>query len=215
MLKRGFDLALSALGLLIFAPLLVLTAAAIKINSRGPVFYRGVRARRNGLPFRIYKFRTMVLDADKLGGSSTPEDDPRITRIGALLRKYKLDELPQLLNVLLGDMSFVGPRPQVLDVAQQYPPEKQPLLSVRPGITDYASLKFRDEGAILRGSDDPDRDYFEKIDPEKTRLGLVYVRSHSLVTDIRIIAATVGAILGVDPEWCLRRSGEHEYTHQS
>jgi lipopolysaccharide/colanic/teichoic acid biosynthesis glycosyltransferase len=203
MAKRGFDFVLSVIGLIVFGPLLLLMAAWIKVNSRGPVFYRGVRAGLDGKPFRIFKFRTMVVDAEKIGASSTAEDDPRITKAGKFLRRFKLDELPQLLNVLVGEMSFVGPRPQVLWAAERYTPEERGLLTVRPGITDYASLVFRNEGKILKGSTDPDKDYLEKIAPEKTRLGLLYVGSHSVWTDIKIIAATVGAILGKDPAWCL------------
>jgi len=126
----------------------------------------------------------MVADAERLGASSTPEDDPRVTRTGKFLRQYKLDELPQLLNVLAGDMSLVGPRPQVPWVVKLYSEAEKQLLSVRPGITDYASIKFRNEGEILRGSADPDKDYFEKIAPEKTRLGLEYVSHHSWDQDL-------------------------------
>jgi lipopolysaccharide/colanic/teichoic acid biosynthesis glycosyltransferase len=201
--KRAFDLILSLIGLIVFGPVLLLLALWIKLGSKGPLFYRGARVGRGGRTFRIYKFRTMIVDADKVGPSSTGEDDPRITRCGKFLRRYKLDELPQLLNVLAGEMSFVGPRPQVQWAVDLYTPRERDLLKVRPGITDYASLVFRNEGEILRGSADPDKDYLEKIAPEKIRLGLLYVQSHSVGTDIKIILATVGAILGKDPSWCL------------
>ncbi len=195
MSKRIFDILLAAVGVLFLSPVLAAIAIAIKIGSRGPVLYRGKRVGRGGKPFEMLKFRTMVVDAEKIGGSSTPDDDPRITRIGKVLRRSKLDELPQLFNVLQGEMSFVGPRPQVQWAVEKYSPEERRVLDVRPGITDYASLHFPNEGEILRGSADPDRDYWEKIHPEKMRLSLQYVREASLLTDIRIILRTLKAIL--------------------
>ncbi|MDQ6699257.1 MAG: sugar transferase [Acidobacteriota bacterium] len=211
MLKRCFDLALTLAALPVVAPVLIGIAAAIKLTSPGPVFYRGARVGRRGQIFRIFKFRTMVLNADKIGGSSTPDDDPRITAVGKILRRYKLDELPQLLNVLSGEMSFVGPRPQVQSEVAMYTPAERVLLEAKPGITDYASLVFRDEGAILRGSADPDKAYREKIAPLKIHLGLYYVRHRTLIEDLKLIAATAGAILGIDPAWCvspaLKKSG--------
>lgn len=203
MLKRAFDVALSSLGLLLLSPLLLIITLRIKLGSPGPLFYRGERVGLHGRKFRIYKFRTMVVNADKIGGSSTGDDDPRITPVGKFLRKYKLDELPQLINVLIGEMSLVGPRPQVQWAVDLYSEEEKALLTVRPGITDYASIVFRDEGAILKGSLDPDKDYLEKIAPTKLRLGLEYVRNHTVATDIKIILATIGAIVGKDPTWCL------------
>jgi len=158
------------------------------------VFYRGERVGRTGKPFQIYKFRTMVVNADRLGPSSTTEEDPRITGVGRSLRKYKLDELPQLLNVFLGQMSIVGPRPQVPWAVQLYSAEESRLLNVRPGITDYASIQFRHEAAILKGSSNPDQDYLEKIAPEKLRLALQYVDSMSLWTDLRIIFRTLAIL---------------------
>jgi lipopolysaccharide/colanic/teichoic acid biosynthesis glycosyltransferase len=199
LIKRTFDVVCSLLGLLLLLPILVALAVLIKLGSRGPVFYRGKRVGRLGKRFHIYKFRTMVADAEKLGGSSTPEDDPRVTRIGVFLRKYKLDELPQLINVLWGDMSLVGPRPQVEWAVGLYTEKEKALLSVRPGITDYASIKFNNEGDVLRGSTDPDKDYMEKIAPEKIRLGLEYVKAHSLWVDLRIILATLWSLLGGNP----------------
>jgi lipopolysaccharide/colanic/teichoic acid biosynthesis glycosyltransferase len=149
---------------------------------------------RNGFRFRMLKFRTMVVAADTLGGSSTPDDDPRITRVGKFLRAHKLDELPQLWNVLRGEMSFVGPRPQVEWLVNLYTSEERSILDVPPGITDNASLRFPNEGEILRGSPDPDKDYLEKIHPEKMRLGLEYVRTRTFVGDLRIIAKTVNTL---------------------
>ncbi len=144
----------------------------------------------------------MVQDAEKLGASSTPEDDQRVTRFGRFLRKNKLDELPQLLNVVKGEMSLVGPRPQLLWAVEMYSDEEMELLSVRPGITDYASLRFANEGELLRGSARPDRDYLEKIHPEKTRLALEYVRNRTFAVDFVILVRTVWAVF-------LRRGGEH------
>ncbi len=194
-MKRSFDLILSLLGLIVLAPVFAAAAVAIRIESAGPMFYRGVRAGRYGKAFRIFKFRTMVEGADKIGGPSSSADDPRITRVGDLLRRYKLDELPQLLNVVKGEMSLVGPRPEVLQEVVLYTEEEKRLLEVRPGITDWASIRFRDEGEILRGSADPHAAYREKIRPEKIRLGLEYVERRSFLTDCKIIVSTLKAIL--------------------
>lgn len=206
MTKRLFDLTFAICGVLLLLPLLALISALIKIEDGGPVFYRGVRTGQHARRFRIVKFRTMVINAEKLGASSTADDDARITRVGQFLRRYKLDELPQLINVVKGEMSLVGPRPQVQWAVDLYTMEERGLLSVRPGITDYASLVFRDEGAILRGSTNPDKDYLEKIHPEKVRLGLVYVSRSCLLIDIQIIVATLGAVFGLQPKWCLPAS---------
>lgn len=195
MTKRIFDMMCSACGLLILSPLLLWIAWQIKSVDGGPVFYRGLRVGLDGKAFRIFKFRTMVVDAEKLGGSSTSDDDKRITRIGKFLRKYKLDELPQLINVLVGDMSFVGPRPEVKKFTDMYTEEEKVILTVRPGITDWASLWNPDEGALLKGSLDPDKDYIEKIRPEKIRLQLKYVRERSFFADIQIIFLTLKTIL--------------------
>lgn len=194
MLKRLFDFFVSFIGLIFLSPLLLFVAIQIKKDG-GPVFYRGVRVGLNGKDFRIFKFRSMVIDAEKLGASSTSDDDNRITPIGKTIRKFKLDELPQLINVILGDMSFVGPRPEVRKFTDMYTEEEKVLLTVRPGITDWASLWNSDEGSILAGSTDPDRDYLEKIRPEKVRLQLKYVREMSLITDIEIILRTVFKII--------------------
>ncbi len=194
-MKRLFDAVISAMGLIVLAPVLVALAVAIKLESAGPVFYRGIRVGRFGKLFRIFKFRTMVLNADRIGGPSTPDDDPRITRVGRWLRKYKLDELPQLLNVLKGEMGLVGPRPEVPQYVALFNDEERAILTVRPGITDWASIWNPDEGAILAGSPDPDRTYLEKIRPEKIRLQLEYVRNRSLWTDLRILAETFKILL--------------------
>jgi lipopolysaccharide/colanic/teichoic acid biosynthesis glycosyltransferase/SAM-dependent methyltransferase len=189
-LKRGLDIVVAGSGLVVTSPLMAAIWWRIRKEGGGPVLYRGVRAGRHGRPFQMYKFRTMVPNADLVGGPSTPDDDARITVAGKFLRRHKLDELPQLFNVLKGDMSLVGPRPQVLDEVAGYTPEERELLEVRPGITDWASIRFRDEGRLLSGHEDPDLAYAELIRPEKTRLGLEYVRHATLLDDLRILWAT-------------------------
>ncbi len=196
MLKRAFDLSFAAVALVVLAPLLLAIAAAIKLDDLGPVFYRGTRIGRGEAPFRMFKFRTMVVNADRLGGSSTSDDDPRITGPGAWLRRWKLDELPQLVNVMRGEMSLVGPRPEVAQEVALYDAEERALLSVRPGITDWASIRFRNEGALLRGAADPHETYRRVIRPEKMRLALAYVRNASFGADLRILMATVRAVVG-------------------
>jgi len=194
-LKRLFDLLASLVGIVLFVPVFLICALLIKITTEGPVFYRGDRIGLNGRKFMILKFRTMVHNAEAIGGTSTSENDERITRVGKFLRERKLDELPQLFNILFGEMSFVGPRPQVEWAVKLYNNNERRLLSVRPGITDYASIAFRNEGEILKGSKDPDKDYLEKIAPEKIRLGLKYVDEHNLWVDIKIIFATLRAVI--------------------
>ena len=194
--KRAFDLAMALLSLPVTAPAFAVCALAIRLTDGKPVLYRGVRAGLNGRPFVMYKFRTMIADAERCGGTSTAADDRRITAVGHSLRRWKLDELPQLLNVIKGDMSLVGPRPQVLEEVAGYTPEEREILSVKPGITDYASIRFRDEGEILRGQPDPDEAYQRLIRPEKMRLGLLYARERSLSADVRILWKTVLAVLG-------------------
>jgi lipopolysaccharide/colanic/teichoic acid biosynthesis glycosyltransferase len=197
--KRLIDILFAGSIVVITLPATLLCALAVKACDGGPVLYMGERIGLNGRRFRLLKFRTMVPDAERVGGTSTPEDDRRITPVGRFLRRWKLDELPNFLNVLKGEMSIVGPRPQVVWATELYGPEERELLSVRPGITDFASLRYRNEDEILRGSADPDRDYLEKIAPEKIRLGLEYVRTRSVALDIRIIIATVWATAGGDP----------------
>jgi len=194
-LKRLFDITVSLIGILVLSPVLLLVALLIKLDSSGPIFYRGVRIGKDGRAFRIYKFRTMVVNAEKLGGPSTAGDDARLTKIGKLIRKYKLDELPQLFNVLEGDMSFVGPRPEVPLYVNMYTEEEKAILTVKPGITDWASLWNPDEGSILAGSADPEKAYMEKIRPIKLKLQLEYVKKHSFLTDIKIIFLTILKII--------------------
>ncbi|MBM4308563.1 MAG: sugar transferase [Deltaproteobacteria bacterium] len=196
MLKRAFDFVSSLVGLILLSPLLVAIAILIKREDGGSVFYRGIRVGRFGKPFRIFKYRTMVVNAEKLGGPSTADDDPRITKMGKFIRKFKLDELPQLLNVLKGEMSIVGPRPEVQMYVDMFTEEERAILSVRPGITDWASIWNPDEGAILAGSPDPEKTYMEKIRPEKIRLQLKYVRERSFLVDLKIIFETLATVLG-------------------
>lgn len=185
----------AAIGVLLMGPALVFIGLRIRAEDGGPIFYKGERIGLLGRPFQIFKFRTMVVDAERRGGSSTSEDDPRITKAGKMLRKHKIDEIPQLINVLRGEMSFVGPRPEVRKYTDMFTDQEKAILSVRPGITDWASLMNSDEGAILKGSTDPDNDYMEKIRPEKIRLQLRYVRERSFFIDIKIILLTMKKLL--------------------
>lgn len=192
MAKRLVDIVFSSLSLALLSPLFFVVALLVELDSPGPVFFRGVRIGRFGRPFRIYKFRTMVADADKVGPLSTATGDPRVTRVGRIVRRFNLDELPQFINVLRGEMSIVGPRPEVPEVVALYPEEERRLvLSVRPGITDWATVWIRDEGERLRGSPDPHQKYLEEIWPEKRRLQLKYIREQSFVTDTRIMLLTL------------------------
>ena len=193
--KRAMDIAISAAALCVLWPVLLLIALAIVVDDPGPVFYRQVRVGRGGRPFRIFKFRTMVVDADKKGLSITVGRDSRITRVGAFLRKTKLDELAQLLNVLAGQMSFVGPRPEVPRYVELYTPYQRQVLLVRPGITDYASIAYRNENDLLAGADDPERMYIETIMPDKIELNMKYLREISPLTDVRLILRTVLAVI--------------------
>ena len=195
MIKRLFDVVAAVVGLLVLSPLFALVALAIKLTSRGPVFFRQERVGRDFQPFRIYKFRTMVVDAPRLGGQITAGRDPRITTIGHLLRKTKLDELPQLLNVLFGEMSLVGPRPEVPKYVEMFRPQFAEVLSVRPGITDLASVKYRDENEILGRADDPEAAYVNQVLPDKLALATEYVRRASFWFDVRLIFATFWKVL--------------------
>ncbi len=194
-MKRCFDFLLTLLGLMLMWPALLAFGLLIKAEDNGSVFYRGLRVGLGGRPFRILKFRTMCPDAERSGVMSTANDDPRITRIGSVLRRYKLDELPQLWNVLCGEMSLVGPRPEVQRFVDLYTEEEKAILTVRPGLTDWASLWNIDEGAILQGSSDPDRAYCELIRPKKIRLQLAYVHQAGFWTDFGILLQTIGAVL--------------------
>jgi lipopolysaccharide/colanic/teichoic acid biosynthesis glycosyltransferase len=188
------DILGAVVALAIASPLLLGAALAIKLTSPGPVFYRGVRAGRNGTPFRIFKFRSMVVDAESLGGPTTGTNDPRVTPVGRFLRRTKLDELPQFINVLLGDMSLVGPRPEVERYASRYVGEERLILAMRPGITDYASIEFADLDDRV-GTEDPDTFFQERILPRKNALRVRYVKEWSLWSDLQILWATVFRVL--------------------
>lgn len=194
LLKRIFDLTLALAALALVWPVLLVCAILVKLSSPGPVFYRGVRTGRHGVPFRIFKFRSMRTDAEQTGGTTTGHNDPRITPIGHVLRKYKLDELPQLLNVLLGDMSFVGPRPEVAEYTDAYTDEEREILSVRPGITDLACIQFSDLQEHV-GEEDPDTTYRTRVLPMKNALRLKYAREQSLLLDLQIITRTAALVL--------------------
>ena len=190
--KRAFDLALAALGLVLLSPLLAAIALAVTLDSPGPVFFRQERVGRGGVSFRIHKFRTMRHDAAGAGPQLTVGADARITRFGALLRRTKLDELAQLLDVLAGSMSLVGPRPEVPRYVALYPAAlRDVVLSVRPGLTDLASIEFRDEAALLARAADPEREYVEVVMPRKLQLAAQYVRQASLGLDVTILWRTL------------------------
>lgn len=195
--KRFLDIAVAMVALVVASPVFLLLAVVIKAESSGPVFYRGLRVGRGGRPFRIYKFRSMVQDAEKLGASSTSGTDHRVTRSGRFVRACKLDEFAQLLNVLAGDMSLVGPRPEVQKFVDIYTEEEKAILSVRPGITDWSSIIFHNEGEIIAASGiaDADEAYARIIRPTKLRLQLQYVRHRSFWTDLWIIACTIATII--------------------
>lgn len=187
-----FDVFWAALGLLILWPVFLAVAFLCKLEDRGPVFFRQERIGWKGKSFRIWKFRTMVIDAEHQGPSLTVGKDPRITRIGHWLRHSKLDELPQLINVLLGEMSLVGPRPEVPFYVRKYSEEQRRVLDLRPGITDLASLKYRRESELLKVSEDPERTYIEEIMPEKIQINLRYAAQASLIQDFKVILMTLG-----------------------
>jgi lipopolysaccharide/colanic/teichoic acid biosynthesis glycosyltransferase len=194
--KRIFDIIFSSIGLILLAPLFIVIAVLIKVDSKGEVFFRQVRVGKNEVPFKIYKFRTM---ASKQKGSElkiTIGNDRRITNIGKTLRKYKIDELPQLINILKGEMSFVGPRPEVQEYVKHYSKQnRDTVLSVRPGITDIASIEFKDENTILAKEADPEKAYIEKILPKKLRYCRFYVNNQSLCYDVFIILQTLKAVV--------------------
>ncbi len=191
MTKRFFDVVVSLAGLIVLSPLLAIVAVLIKCTSTGPVLFRQERVGRRFQPFRINKFRTMVADAARHGPQITSGADPRITRVGRLLRKSKIDELPQLINVLVGDMSFVGPRPELAKYVAMFRGDYEEILSVRPGITDLASLKYRDEAALLGQAADPEAAYVSRILPDKIALAKEYIRRRSFWFDVSLIVKTV------------------------
>lgn len=194
-MKRIFDIVMSGLGLICLSPLFLVLAVWIKSDSAGPVFYRQVRVGRGNKDFRLFKFRSMRPDSDKLGLITVGGHDPRVTRSGYYIRKYKLDEFPQLINVFVGDMSLVGPRPEVRKYVDLYTPEQLRVLNVRPGITSLASIRYRNENEILAKAEDPDKAYVEQIMPDKIAIDLEYVENASLTNDIKLIFKTFGEII--------------------
>lgn len=194
-MKRFFDIVASATGLIVLSPLFLVLAVWIKSDSKGPVFYRQTRVGKNNRDFRLFKFRSMRPDSDRLGLITVGGRDPRVTRSGYYIRKYKLDEFPQLINVLKGDMSLVGPRPEVRKYVNMYTPEQMRVLSVRPGITSLASIRYRNENEILAAAEDPDRCYIEQVMPDKLAIDLEYVDRADLWNDIRLIFSTFKEII--------------------
>lgn len=195
MLKRTFDLTFAILGLLVLSPLFLIIGLAIALDSKGGIFYLQTRIGKNEQAFQIFKFRTMRLHSDKGSLITIGGRDPRITKVGYFLRKYKLDELPQLMNVVNNTMSFVGPRPEVLKYVKIYNENQKKVLTVKPGITDYASLKYKDENELLGKAEHPEKLYTDEIMPEKLKLNLKYIESQSFLTDLKIIFKTVSKIL--------------------
>lgn len=194
-MKRLFDIVASGLGLVFISPLFFILAIWIKMDSKGPVFYRQVRVGRGNKDFRIFKFRSMRVGADKGSLVTIGGHDPRVTRSGYFIRKFKFDELPQLINVFIGDMSLVGPRPEVRHYVDYWTPEQMHVLDVRPGITDPASIKFRNENELMEQAEDPEKYYIEVIMQEKIRLYLEYVEKHSFLYDIGLIFKTFFVIV--------------------
>lgn len=194
-MKRAFDIVASGLGLLALSPLFAVLAIWIKLDSPGPVFFRQVRVGRGNKDFRIYKFRSMRPDSDKLGLITVGGHDPRVTRSGYYIRKYKFDELPQLINVFVGDMSLVGPRPEVRKYVDLYTPEQMKVLDVRPGVTSLASIRYRNENEILAAAEDPDKAYVERIMPDKLAIDLEYVGRANLGNDLMLIFSTFKEII--------------------
>ena len=195
MIKRIFDIIFSFFGLIFLLPLLLIIALIIKIESKGSIFYLQQRVGKHNKDFKIFKFRTMFIGSDKKGLLTLGDKDPRVTKIGYILRKYKLDELPQLINVLIGNMSFVGPRPEVRKYVNYYLNEDLIILSVKPGITDYASIYYRNEAELLKTTKDPEKFYLENILPKKLELNKKYINSKNLFIDLKIIFKTVQTII--------------------
>lgn len=198
--KRLFDITSCLLSFPFLLPFFAITAIVIKLDSHGPVFYRGWRTGLWGKPFRIFKFRTMVVDAEKIGGPSTALNDPRLTKIGKFLRKYKIDELPQLINILNGEMSLVGPRPQVEVYTKLYNNDERIILSVKPGLTDYASIEFIDLDKIL-GDEQVDEKYLKEVEPRKNKLRMKYAKESSFLVDVKILFMTLMQMLRINSIW--------------
>lgn len=195
-MKSFFDIIVATVALIILCPIFILISTIIKITSPGEIFYKGIRAGRNDVNFKIYKFRTMVQDAENIGGPSTALNDFRLTKIGRFLRKYKIDELPQFINIIKGEMSLVGPRPQVIYYTNKYKGDYKLILSVKPGLTDFATLYFLDMDKVL-GSENVDKKYATEIEPIKNSLRLKYVKEKNFLLDIRILVETAFSLIGI------------------
>ena len=195
MLIRLLDIVLSLLGLIFLLPIFLILAVWIKFDSQGSIFFRQIRVGKDGRDFRIYKFRTMIVNAEKMGIITIGERDPRITNSGYFLRKYKLDELPQLINVLKGEMSFVGPRPEVRKYVEMYNQEQLKILTVKPGITDYASIEYINEDEILGKSLNPEKTYIEEIMPQKIKYNMKYINNKTVIEYFKIIFLTIIKII--------------------
>ncbi len=191
---RFCDILFSCIGIILFSPLVFILAVWIKLDSKGPVFYKQQRVGIAGVDFSLFKFRSMHLDSDKKGLITVGTRDPRVTYSGFFIRKYKLDELPQLINVFLGEMSLVGPRPEVRKYVDLYDEQQKVILSVRPGITDYASIAFRNENELLSNVSDPEQYYINVLMPEKIRLNMVYIQNPNIIQYCKIIAITITRI---------------------
>lgn len=194
-MKRLFDIIFSSIGLIILLPFFIIIALFIVIDSRGGIFYKQIRVGKNGNDFKLFKFRSMKTNSDKGSLLTVGGRDSRITKIGYFIRKYKIDELPQLINVLLGDMSLVGPRPEVRRYVDLYNAEQKMVLTVKPGITDYASIEYRNENEILGKADNPEQIYIDEIMPAKLKLNLKYIEEKSFMVDLRIIFKTIGKVI--------------------
>lgn len=197
MIKRMFDIVFSLISLIVLLPFIILISVLIIIDSRGGVFYKQIRVGKNNSDFSLYKFRTMHKNAEKKGLLTIGSNDARITRIGYFLRKFKIDEWPQLFNVLIGDMSVVGPRPEVRKYVELYDEEQKQVLEIRPGITDYASIKYIAESDLLSKSNNPEKTYIEQIMPEKLKINLIYKKNPSVITDLKIVLLTILKIVRI------------------
>ncbi|WP_445955355.1 sugar transferase [Yeosuana sp.] len=195
MVKRGFDLMFSCIGILVLAPVLCVIAIIIKLDSKGPVLFIQPRVGKNNKDFNIFKFRTMFVASDKSGLLTLGNRDSRITKVGFFLRRYKIDEFSQLINILMGTMSFVGPRPELRKYVNYYPPEDLVVLSVKPGITGLASIEFRNEVELLKAAQDPETYFIESIIPKKLKLNKIYIQKSSLWFDLKLIAMTVFRVI--------------------
>jgi lipopolysaccharide/colanic/teichoic acid biosynthesis glycosyltransferase len=195
MIKRAFDILFSLLGLIVLSPVFILFFILIKLDSKGSVLYKQKRVGKGNKDFKLLKFRSMKVDSDKKGLLTIGEKDSRITRIGYYLRKHKMDEFPQLINVLKGDMSLVGPRPEVRKYVELYSKEQMKVLSIRPGITDIASIQYKNENELLKKSENPEVFYIKEVMPDKLRLNILYINDRSIFKDVKIIFKTLKAII--------------------